>query len=115
MKLRNNSINLSLLNTTWKGSDGVPRKLNIIDTPGFMDFVGEVRSALRVTDTTLIMIDAFKGVEVGTEASFMMTNEYENNVIFLINKLDTENADFEKTVELVKESFGARVAVVQFL
>jgi elongation factor G len=108
------SINSSLLNTTWKGSDGVPRKLNIIDTPGFMDFVGEVRSALRVTDTTLIMIDAFKGVEVGTEASFMMTNEYENNVIFLINKLDTENADFEKTVELVKESFGARVAVVQF-
>ena len=108
------SINSSLLNTNWKGSDGVFKKINIIDTPGYMDFVGEVRSALRVTDTALIMVDAFKGIEVGTESSFMMTNENENNVIFLINKLDTENADFEKTVSDIKESFGERVAVVQF-
>lgn len=108
------SINSSILNTNWKGSDGILRKINIVDTPGYMDFVGEVRSALRVTDTALIMVDAFKGIEVGTEASFMMTNENENNVIFLVNKLDTENADFEKTVSDIKESFGERVAVVQF-
>lgn len=108
------SINSSVMNTLWKGSDGVLRKINIIDTPGFMDFVGEVKSALRVADTALIVIDAFKGVEVGTEASFMMTNEYENNLIFLINKLDMENANFEKTVADIKDSFGSRVAVVQF-
>ncbi len=108
------SINSSLMNTLWKGSDGVDRKINIIDTPGFMDFVGEVKSALRVTDTALIFVDAFKGVEVGTESSFMMTNDYENNVIFLINKLDTDNANFDKTVALIKDSFGSRVAVVQF-
>jgi len=108
------SINSSLMHTFWKSDDGSEKKINIIDTPGFMDFVGEVRSALRVTDTALIMVDAFKGVEVGTESSFMMTNEYENNVIFLINKLDTENADFEKTVSIIKDSFGSRVAVVQF-
>lgn len=108
------SINSSLMNTTWKGSDGLARKINIIDTPGFMDFVGEVKAALRVTDTTLIIVDAFKGIEVGTEASFMMTKENENNIIFLVNKLDMENADFDKTVEDIKDSFGPQVAVVQF-
>jgi elongation factor G len=108
------SINSSLMNTVWKSSDGIEKKINLIDTPGFMDFVGEVKSALRVTDTALIIVDAFKGVEVGTESSFMMTNEYDNNVIFLVNKLDTENANFDRTAEIIKESFGARVAVVQF-
>lgn len=108
------SINSSLMNTFWKGADGNERKINIIDTPGFMDFVGEVKSALRVADTAVVLVDAFKGVEVGTEASFMMTNEYENNVIFLVNKLDAENANFDRTVEIIKDSFGPRVAVVQF-
>jgi elongation factor G len=108
------SINSSLLNTHWKSSDDIDMKINIIDTPGFMDFVGEVKSALRVTDTAIIMIDAFKGIEVGTESSFMMTNDYDNNVIFLINKLDTENANFDHTVDQIRESFGSRVAVVQF-
>lgn len=108
------SINSSLVNTIWKSKDGTDKKINIIDTPGFMDFVGEVRAALRVTDTALILVDAFKGIEVGTEASYAMTNDYENNVIFLVNKLDQENADFDKTVENIKEHFGTRVAVVQF-
>lgn len=108
------SINSSLMNTVWKGSDGSTKKLNIIDTPGFMDFVGEVKAGLRVTDTALILVDAFKGIEVGTESSFMMTNDYENNVIFLVNKLDTENADFDHTASLIQDSFGSRVAVVQF-
>lgn len=108
------SINSSLTNTKWKNSKGEDIKINIIDTPGFMDFVGEVRAALYVADTAVIMVDAFKGIEVGTESSFMMTNEFENNVIFLINKLDTENANYKLTVENIKESFGSRVAVVQF-
>lgn len=108
------SINSSILNTSWKANDGTEKKINIIDTPGFMDFVGEVRSALRVTDTALILVDAFKGIEVGTESSFAMTNDYENNVIFLVNKLDQENANFDRTVETIKEHFGNRVAVVQF-
>jgi len=108
------SINSSIMNAKWKDSAGTEIKINIIDTPGFMDFVGEVKGAMRVTDTALIFVDAFKGVEVGTEACFMMTNEHENNVIFLVNKLDTENANFEKAVAAIKESFGSRVAVVQF-
>ncbi len=108
------SINSSIINTIWKSKDGTEKKINVIDTPGFMDFVGEVRAALRVSDTALILVDAFKGIEVGTEASFAMTNDYENNIIFLVNKLDQENADFDHTVQNIKEHFGARVAVVQF-
>jgi elongation factor G len=108
------SINSSLVNTTWKDSAGEVKKINIIDTPGYMDFLGEVKAALRVTDTAVVLVDAFKGVEVGTEICFKYTKEYNNNIIFLVNKLDTENSNFEEAVSQIKESFGNEVAVVQF-
>ncbi|MCE1164656.1 MAG: elongation factor G [Bacteroidetes bacterium] len=111
---RQQSINSSLLNCFWKNAKGEAVKLNIVDTPGFMDFLGEVKSALRVTETALVVVDSFKGVEVGTEACFKFTKESLNNIIFVINKLDAENAVFEETVEQLKESFGSQVAVVQF-
>lgn len=108
------SINSSVVNTTWKNSKGEVNKINIIDTPGYMDFLGEVKAALRVTDTAIVLVDAFKGVEVGTEICFKYTKDYNNNIIFLINKVDTENSNFEEAVSQVKESFGSEVAVVQF-
>ncbi|MCI0471953.1 MAG: GTP-binding protein, partial [Ignavibacteria bacterium] len=108
------SINASIANCTWKSQRGNNVKLNIIDTPGFMDFIGEVKSALRVTETTLMIVDAFKGVEVGTEACFKFTKEYNNNIIFVINRLDTENAVFDETLKQLHESFGSQVAVIQF-
>jgi len=108
------SINSSLLNCFWKDSNGEKIKFNIIDTPGFMDFVGEVKSSLRVTETALMVVDSFKGVEVGTEACFKHTKEYNNNIVFVINKLDTENATFESTVGQLVESFGPQVAVAMF-
>jgi elongation factor G len=108
------SINSSLLNCFWKDANGDKIKFNIIDTPGFMDFVGEVKSSLRVTETALMVVDSFKGIEVGTEACFKHTKEYNNNIAFVINKLDTENATFEGTVEQLVESFGAQVAVAMF-
>ncbi|MBN1634530.1 MAG: elongation factor G [Ignavibacteria bacterium] len=108
------SINSSLVNTTWKGSKGELCKLNILDTPGYMDFLGEVKAALRVTDTAVVLVDAFKGIEVGTEICFRYTKEYNNNIVFVVNKLDTENANFEETVSQIKESFGPEVAVAQF-
>ena len=111
---RQQSINSSLLNCFWKNSKTETVKFNIIDTPGFMDFLGEVKSALRVTETALMVVDSFKGVEVGTEACFKFTKENNNNIIFVINKLDAENAVFEDTLEQLKESFGSQVAVVQF-
>ncbi|MCX6164353.1 MAG: GTP-binding protein [Ignavibacteriae bacterium] len=64
------SINSSLMNCMWKNSKGEVSKFNIIDTPGYMDFLGEVKGALRVTDTSLLLVDSFKGIEVGTEACF---------------------------------------------
>ncbi|MCU0373408.1 MAG: GTP-binding protein, partial [Ignavibacteria bacterium] len=105
------SINASIANCTWKSQRGNNVKLNIIDTPGFMDFIGEVKSALRVTETTLMLVDAFKGIEVGTEACFKFTKEYNNNIIFVINRLDTENAVFDETLKQLHESFGSQVAV----
>jgi elongation factor G len=108
------SINASIANCTWKSQRGNSVKLNIIDTPGFMDFIGEVKSSLRVTETTLMLVDAFKGVEVGTEACFKFTKEYNNNIIFVINRLDTENAVFDETLKQLHESFGSQVAVIQF-
>ncbi len=108
------SINSSLLNCYWKNSKDEKIKFNIIDTPGFMDFVGEVKSSLRVTETALMVVDSFKGVEVGTEACFKHTKEYNNNIAFVINKLDTENATFEATVDQLVESFGSQVAVAMF-
>jgi elongation factor G len=111
---RQQSINSSLLNCFWKNSKGETIKMNIVDTPGFMDFLGEVKSALRVTETSLMVVDSFKGIEVGTEACFKYTKENNNNIIFVINKLDAENAVFENTLEQLKETFGPQVAVVQF-
>ena len=108
------SINAALMNCFWKNSKGEKIKMNIIDTPGFMDFIGEVNSALRVTDTSIVVVDAFKGVEVGTEACFKYTKKYNNNIIFIVNKLDTENSAFEETVASIRESFGSEVAVIQF-
>jgi elongation factor G len=108
------SINSSLLNAFWKNSKGEKIKLNIIDTPGYMDFLGDVKSSLRVTDTAVILVDAFKSVEVGTEAVFKYTKEIGNNILFVVNKLDSENSNFEHTLNQIKESFGSEVAVIQF-
>ena len=108
------SINSSLMNCMWKTPKGETTKLNIIDTPGYMDFLGEVKSALRITDTTLLLVDAFKGIEVGTEACFKFTKDYQNNNIFIINKLDHENANFDDTFSQLKESFGPEVVALQF-
>lgn len=108
------SINSSLMNCMWKNGKGEVTKFNIIDTPGYMDFLGEVKAALRVTDTSLLLVDSFKGIEVGTEACFKYTKENKNNIIFVVNKLDHENANFEDTLAQLKESFGSEVAVVNF-
>lgn len=108
------SINSSLMNTVFKNSEGKNIKLNIIDTPGFMDFIGEVVSALRVTETSLVFVDAIKGREVGTELCFHNTNHYHNDIMFVINKCDQENVDYDKIVNQLKDSFGSKVTVMQF-
>ncbi|MFN8290657.1 MAG: elongation factor G [Chitinophagaceae bacterium] len=106
---RGNSIFSKLLHTKWKGY-----KINIIDTPGYDDFVGEVISALRVADTGVMLLNAVMGVEVGTDIIWDYTEQFKTPMIFAVNKLDDDNADFDKTVGEAKSHFGSKVVVVQY-
>lgn len=106
---RGNSIFSKLLHTKWRGY-----KINIIDTPGYDDFVGEVISALRVADTGVMLINAVMGVEVGTEVTWEYTERFKTPMIFAVNKLDDDNADYDKTVREVKAHFGNKIVVVQY-
>ena len=90
------------------------KKLNIIDCPGSDDFVGGTITALNVTDTAVLMVDAHYGVEVGTRNQFRYTRKADKPVIFLVNQLDVEHADFDQVLEQLKENFGSHVVTVQY-
>jgi elongation factor G len=90
-------------------------KINIIDAPGYNDFVGEAISALSVADGAVILVDAVAGVEVGTEIAWRFAEEFNLPRFFVINKMDRDNADFEKTFSAVEEfvrAHGKRVLKV---
>lgn len=106
---RGNSIFSKLLHTKWRGY-----KINILDTPGYDDFVGEVLSALRVADTGVMLLNASMGVEVGTDVIWEYTEKFKTPMIFAVNKLDHDKADFDKTVAQAKDHFGSKVTVVQY-
>jgi len=108
-KERGNTIFSKLLHTNWRGY-----KINIIDTPGYDDFVGEVVSALRVADTGVMLLNANFGVEVGTDLIWDYTEKFKTPMIFAVNKLDQDKADFDKTVTQAKDHFGRAVVVVQY-
>lgn len=97
------SLSLSLAPVEWKGY-----KLNFIDTPGYTDFIGEVRSALRVADLSLTVIDAVSGVEVGTELTWGYAEQEGIPCAVLINKMDRENASYERAMASLQETFKAR-------
>jgi elongation factor G len=106
---RGNSIFSKLMHTKWRGY-----KINILDTPGYDDFVGEVLSALRVADTGVMLLNAVMGVEVGTDVIWEYTDKFKTPMIFAINKLDDDSADFERTVQQAKDHFGNNIVVVQY-
>jgi elongation factor G len=106
---RGNSIFSKLLHTKWRGY-----KINILDTPGYDDFVGEVISALKVADTGVMLLNAVMGVEVGTDIIWEYTEKFKTPMIFAVNKLDDDSADFDKTVKDAKSHFGNKVVVVQY-
>ena len=108
-KERGNSIYSTLLHTKWRGY-----KINIIDTPGYDDFVGEVIAALRVADTGVLLLNAVAGVEVGADIIWQYTDKFKTPMIFAVNKLDDDNADFDRTVKEAKNHFGNNVVVVQY-
>lgn len=103
------SISTTLLHGEWKEN-----KINILDTPGYSDFIGDTKGSLRVTDLAVTVLDAKEGVEVGTEQVLEFANEYETPRIFFVNRLDNEHADFEKALESARERYGPGVVAFQF-
>jgi len=103
------SINSSLLFCEWRSE-----KINILDTPGYLDFTGEVKACLRVADTAILLLKSFEGVEVGTEIVATYAASLRNAMCIVVNKLDHENADFDEVVRQAKEYLSHDVVPIQF-
>lgn len=106
---RGNSIFATVLHTEWRDY-----KINIIDTPGFDDFVGEMISSVRVADTCVMVINAQHGVEVGTELIWNYIDRFKKPTIFAINQVDHPKADFEKALDSLKRTYGNSVTQMQY-
>jgi len=106
---RQNSISSTLMYSEYEG-----KKINIIDAPGFDDFVGDVVSALRVCDTAVMVVNAQNGVEVGTEITWRYTTKHNSPVVFAINQIDHEKANFDETIRQLKQFFGEKVTITQY-
>ena len=98
-KERKSSINLSVLHSEHKGNS-----FHFIDTPGYLDFIGEVIAASRAVDFAIIVVDASSGVEVGTEKAWDVVRKEKLPCLFFINKLDKENTDYKKILGEIRES-----------
>jgi elongation factor G len=106
---RTGSVYATLLHTEWRNY-----KINIIDTPGLDDFVGEVASSVRVADTCVFLINAQHGVEVGTELIWNYIDQFSKPTIFVFNQLDHPKSNFEASLESVKSQFGTAVTLMQY-
>lgn len=102
------SINMSMIPCEWKDV-----KINVIDSPGYADFVGEVKAAVRVADGVVILACAASGIEVGTEQIWRFTSEPLLPRLLFINRMDRENADFYRTLERAQALFGKACVAVQ--
>lgn len=103
------SVFPTVLHVEW-----LNKKLNFIDCPGSDDFVGGLITSLSVTDTALMLINAQQGVEVGTQNQYRQIDKMGKPCIFVINQLDHEKADYENSIENLKENYGAKVIPIQF-
>jgi elongation factor G len=102
------SISLSMLPYIWQGN-----KINLMDTPGYPDFIGEVKSAIRVSEGAVIVVCAASGVEVGTEQVWAYCNAVNLPRIVYINRMDRENVDFTKVVDQIQSKFGRKCLPIQ--
>jgi elongation factor G len=105
---RTSSVSLAVAPFEWNG-----HRINLIDAPGYSDFLGEVRAALRAVDLALFVVSGVDGVEVQTEAIWRMAEEEGIARAVFINKLDRERASFSRAVEQLKEVFGTGIAPLQ--
>lgn len=103
------SLNTALTHGIWKDT-----KLNMLDTPGYSDFFGEVVGAMRVADTAFVTVAASSGVEVGTEMVWKEAKKLNVPRFVILNKLDRENINFDEVLDGLVESFGPQVVLTQF-
>nr|MBC7245397.1 elongation factor G [Chloroflexota bacterium] len=102
------SVNTSVTPWEWEG-----HKVNLLDTPGYADFVGEVKGAIRVSDAVVVTLCAASGVEVGTELVWQYADELKLPRLAFINKMDRENASFQRTLEQMRAKFSANFVPLQ--
>jgi elongation factor G len=105
---RHISLNLTLLPCEWE-----KHKINVLDTPGYLDFVGEVISAIRVAEAGIVLVDAVSGVEVGTELAWQHADHRHLPRFVFINKMDRDNANFQRTLDMLREKFEGNFVPIQ--
>lgn len=105
---RHLSLSLALAPIEWEG-----HKINVIDTPGYADFIGDVEAALRVADLAVFVVSAVDGVEVQTVMTWRIAAALGIPRLFFVNKLDRERADFARTLEQLQDTFGAGIAPLE--
>jgi elongation factor G len=108
-KEKQKSVFATLMNLDWRGT-----KINLLDTPGTPDYIGEVLSSMKVADSVLFVMNAEHGVEVGTEALWKRAAELQIPSIIVANKLDSDQSGFQNCVDMAKERFGREVVIVQY-
>jgi len=102
------SINASVAPVEWDGC-----KINVIDTPGYADFLGEVKEGVRVADSVILPVSAVDGLQVGTEIGWQLADERNLPRILFINKMDRENADYDAVLSALRERFGTTVVPLE--
>jgi len=104
-KERKMTISMHLAYCEWKDT-----KINFLDTPGFLDFLGDAKAALRVVETGIILVDAVDKIQVGTELVSSYVDEANVSRMFFVNSMDKENVDFDKTLSAIRDAYGTAVA-----
>ncbi len=105
---RNSSIATAIAPVEWKGV-----KLNLLDTPGFLDFIGEVNSAMKVADSAAVLVEAVSGVEVGTEAVWAAADAYDRPRVLVVGKMDRENVRVRRVKESINNNLSAHFVDLQ--
>src|SRR5256886_4127552 len=98
------TINMAVASFTHEGT-----KINLLDTPGFLDFAGDQHAAMRVADAALVVVDASAGVQVGTQLVWSELDDHKTPRVVVVSRLDRENADFEQVLGQLREAYGIRV------
>ena len=106
---RGNSVFATPLHTEWRNY-----KINIIDTPGLDDFIGEIISSIRVADSVVTVLNAQHGVEVGTEIIWNYIDKFQKPTLFVINQIDHLNANFDKSFNSIKSLVGNNAVKIQY-